>query len=311
MKYILLSLALFASCSYVSAKYKIELTGKVAVLNSSQTISAKISVQSQNFVIDVETNKEGKFSTIFSEVSKFTIIIQAQGFERQEQTMSIPGLKSDSVIQISANLIPIVKMKLTGMVFDKKTSQPVKAEFDLYLDSDIVKEDIEILSEGKYSEMLTNYGWYIINISAKGYLNLSDTLWVMDCKRPEIHRDYYLTPLEAGLNVRLKNIQFNFGKTSLHPDSYEELKDVAELLTRNPELKLEIGGHTDSDGPEDYNLWLSQSRAQAVVEYIISQGANTAQLVAKGYGESKPIEISETQQAKSINRRVEFTVLPN
>ena len=72
---------------------------------------------------------------------------------------------------------------------------------------------------------------------------------------------------------------------------------------------MEIGGHTDSDGPDDYNLWLSQNRAQAVVDYLISQGADSAQLVAKGYGESKPIDTNDTQQAKSINRRVEFTVL--
>ncbi len=264
-----------------------------------------------NLVMDVETDKEGKFSTVVSEVCQFTLIIQAKGFEKQEQTLSIPRLKSDSTIKVSANLVPLVKLKLSGMVLDKKTSKPVTAEFDLYMDSDVIRDDVEITDNGKYSESLTDYGWYIIDISAKGYLNFSDTIWVMDCKRTEMHRDYYLTPLEAGLNVRLKNIQFHFGKTSLHPDSFAELNDVAELLTKNQGLKLEIGGHTDSDGPDDYNLWLSQSRAQAVVEYLISQGANSAQLVAKGYGESKPIDERETQYAKSINRRVEFTVLQN
>jgi outer membrane protein OmpA-like peptidoglycan-associated protein len=309
MKYFLISLA-FIAFHYSIAGHKIELSGRVATTNKS-SIAAKVSVKAQNFVIDVETDSEGKFSTIFSEVSQFTITILANGFEKQEQTLTVPPLKSDSIIQVSANLVPLVKLKLNGMVFDKKTGKPVTAEFDLYMDNDILREDVEITANGKYSELLTEYGWYIINVSAKGYLNYSDTIWVMDCKRTELHRDYYLTALEAGLNVRLKNIQFNFGKTSLHPDSYAELNNVAELLTKNQTLKLEIGGHTDSDGPDDYNLWLSQSRAQAVVEYLIKQGANSDQLIAKGYGESKPIDNRETLAAKSTNRRVEFTVLQN
>lgn len=311
MKYFLISLAFVAFHSHSIAGHKIELTGKIAAQNKSQALFAKVSVQAQNFVIDIETDQEGNFSTVFSEVSQFTITIQANGFEKQEQTLSVPRLKSDSTIQVSANLVPLVKLKLSGMVFDKKTGKPVTAEFDLYMDNDILREDVEITDNGKYSESLTDYGWYIINITAKGYLNYSDTIWVMDCKRTELHRDYYLTALEAGLNVRLKNIQFNFGKTSLHPDSYAELNNVAELLTKNQTLKLEIGGHTDSDGPDDYNLWLSQSRAQAVVDYLISQGANAAQLTAKGYGETKPIDTRETQFAKSVNRRVELTVLEN
>jgi outer membrane protein OmpA-like peptidoglycan-associated protein len=118
-----------------------------------------------------------------------------------------------------------------------------------------------------------------------------------------------MTAFETGMTVRLKNIQFNFGTTSLHPDSFDELRSVADLLVENPGLQLEIGGHTDDEGPDDYNLILSQGRAQSVVDYLISQGVNTAQLIAKGYGESKPINLGITKEAKAVNRRVEFTIL--
>ncbi|MBI3481374.1 MAG: OmpA family protein [Bacteroidetes bacterium] len=291
--------------------YKIEVKGKVAAINSSKIVPAKVVIRGPGITLSLDTDSQGKFSTSFAAVSAFTLTVQASGYEKLEQTLSITHLKSDSTIEISASLMPIEKLKLHGMILDKKTSKPVKAEFDLYLDNDIVKEDVEIVDEGKYSETFTSFGWYIIDISAKGYLNLSDTVWILNCKRPDLLRDYYLIPIEAGLTVQLKNIQFNFGKTTLLPDSFKELDDVVELLKKNPSLKLEIGGHTDSDGPDDYNLWLSQSRAQAVVDYLISQGANAEQLVAKGYGETKPIDTSETQLAKSTNRRVEFTVLQN
>lgn len=291
--------------------HKIGLTGKVQAANTSKAIPSKVFVKGDGVSLAIDTDKEGKFSTSFTAVTSFTISFQAPGFEQQEQTLSIPNLRSDSTIQISANLTPIEKLRINGMILDKKTSQPIKAEFDLYLDNDIVKEGVDVVDNGKFSEVFHSFGWYIIDISAKGYLNLTDTIWVMNYKRSVLHRDYYLTPIEAGLTVRLKNILFNFGKTTLHPDSYEELGEVVDLLKRNPGLKLEIGGHTDSEGPDDYNLWLSQARAQAVVNYLITQGATTEQLVAKGYGETKPIDPRETQAAKSTNRRVEFTVLEN
>src|SRR5260221_8163857 len=292
-------------------KFKIEVRGKVAAVNTSKIVPAKVAIRAPGIALTLDTDSEGKFSTTFAAVSAFTVTVQSPGYEKLEQTLSIAHLNADSTIQISASLMPIEKTRLHGMIFDKKTSKPIKAEFDLYMDNDIIKEDVEIVDNGKYNEVLTKFGWYIIDVSAKGYLNFSDTVWVMNCKRPDLQRDYYLIPIEAGLIVRLKNIQFNFGKTTLHPDSFEELSNVIELLQKNPGLKLEIGGHTDSDGPDDYNLWLSQARAQSVVDYLISQGATTEQLVAKGYGETKPIDTHDTQSAKSTNRRVEFTVLAN
>jgi OOP family OmpA-OmpF porin len=170
---------------------------------------------------------------------------------------------------------------------------------------------VEITNNGKYEEVLTNYGWYLIDISARGYLNTKDTIWVLNDSRHEMHKDFYMTPFEAGMIVRLKNIQFNFGKTSLHPDSFEELNSVATMLADNPTLQLEIGGHTDDEGPDDYNLILSQGRAQAVVDYLISQGVKAEQVMAKGYGETKPIDHGITKEAKAVNRRVEFTILKN
>lgn len=316
MRSFLLSLSFVGMCSFAvfskpPAGHKIQLVGKIGTVNRNNNINAEVLIHGSNFDITVKSDIDGRFSAYFSEAPSFTVLVNAKGFESQEQTFAVPALKGDSTINVNLQLTPIEKLKLHGMIFDKKTSNPIAAEFDLYHDTDVVKEDVEIVADGKYSEALTNYGWYIIDISAKGYLNLSDTIWVMDCARPDLKRDYYLTRIEAGLTVRLRNIQFNFGKTSLHSDSFEELNDVAELLMKNPTLKLEIAGHTDSDGPDDYNLWLSQSRAQAVVDYLVSQGVPTSQLTAKGYGETKPIDQHDSMQAKAVNRRVEFTVLEN
>jgi OOP family OmpA-OmpF porin len=77
----------------------------------------------------------------------------------------------------------------------------------------------------------------------------------------------------------------------------------------NPNIEIEIAGHTDNKGTDDYNINLSQGRSQSVVDYIVSQGIDSGRLGAHGYGEGKPIEANDTDGGRAVNRRVEFTVL--
>jgi OOP family OmpA-OmpF porin len=196
-----------------------------------------------------------------------------------------------------------------GKIMDEKTKQPVAAELDIFFDNDFIVQDVQVASHGEYSEHLKNYGWYIIQIMAPGYLTQTDTLWVMDDNRKLITRDHYLTPIEVGLSVVLHDVYFYFGKTILKVDSYPSLNRVAEFFKLNPQIKFEIGGHTDDEGADDYNLMLSEGRAKAVVDYLIKQGIKPEQLEAKGYGESKPIDPGITKAAKARNRRVEFVVV--
>ena len=88
-----------------------------------------------------------------------------------------------------------------------------------------------------------------------------------------------------------------------------ELDKVVEFLNSNPSVEVEIAGHTDSKGGDDYNMNLSQGRAEAVVNYLIENGIEGLRLVAKGYGETVPLQSNETDKGRAFNRRVEFTVL--
>ncbi|HOO10852.1 MAG TPA: OmpA family protein, partial [Cyclobacteriaceae bacterium] len=95
----------------------------------------------------------------------------------------------------------------------------------------------------------------------------------------------------------------------LKPESFVELDKVVEFLMANPSVEIEIAGHTDSKGSDDYNLNLSQGRSQSVVDYLISQGIDSYRLSAHGYGETRPIDTNDTDEGRASNRRVEFTVL--
>ena len=115
--------------------------------------------------------------------------------------------------------------------------------------------------------------------------------------------------LEPGKPILLKNIYFEFDKDELMPRSYVELNKLLKIMHNNPKLRIEIAGHTDALGDDDYNLKLSQRRAEAVVKFLTDNKIATARLRARGAGERSPIATNDTDEGRAQNRRVEFTVL--
>jgi len=106
--------------------------------------------------------------------------------------------------------------------------------------------------------------------------------------------------------VVLTGVHFEFNKSILTPDSKTILDKVAASLKERPDVKVEIAGHTDSKGSDAYNLKLSDRRAAAVREYLISKGVMAENLTSKGYGESQPIADNKTDEGRAKNRRVEL-----
>lgn len=107
----------------------------------------------------------------------------------------------------------------------------------------------------------------------------------------------------------LENVEFDFGKATLRPQSYPVLDDLVEWLHRKPDDKIEIGGHTDNVGSDAKNKILSMERANSVVSYLIAKGITSDRVVAKGYGAEEPIEENDTDAGRQKNRRTEVKVL--
>lgn len=119
------------------------------------------------------------------------------------------------------------------------------------------------------------------------------------------------------VNVKfvLENIYFGFDSTDIKPESAKELDKLVQLLTDNPEIKIEMGSHTDSVGSFEYNIDLSQRRAESTVKYLIQHGISPDRLQAKGYGETQPIarntnpDGTDNPTGRAKNRRTEFKIL--
>jgi len=101
-------------------------------------------------------------------------------------------------------------------------------------------------------------------------------------------------------------ILFEVNKSTIRPESMGALNEISKLMKEHSDLKFEIDGHTDSDGNDDANMKLSQSRANAVKDQLVQMGIDESRLTTKGFGETKPIDKNDSAEGKANNRRVEF-----
>lgn len=104
----------------------------------------------------------------------------------------------------------------------------------------------------------------------------------------------------------LDSVLFDINKATIKPAFHLELDHVVGILNKTPDLKVEIQGHTCSLGSETYNQNLSEKRAKAIMDYLISKGIDKSRLSSKGYGELKPVQSNDTEEGRKANRRVQL-----
>jgi len=291
---------------------KVMVSGVVLNEKNSQPISSSNVVLTVKEVkpFNMKSDVSGKFETRIPETDQYVVSVTADNFLPKEQSFTIPTLGNDTTLTVEILLTPIAKkLIITGTLYDKKTEDPIKGKVEIVLKSNKRTNFKVDAANGKYEQEISTLGWYVLTGSAENYLNAVDSVQVNSEEDTPVIKDLYLQKIEVGLTVRLKNIYFDFDKTTLKQVSFVELNKVADFLKRNPAVEIEIAGHTDSKGSDEYNNNLSQGRSQSVVDYLVTQGIDGYRLQAHGYGESKPIDTNDTEAGQANNRRVEFTVL--
>ncbi len=295
----------------VPKNIKVMVAGTVFDEKTSQPLAAAVTVTIKDIKpIAIKTPATGKYEARIPETNEYMVSASASGYQPKDITLTIPTLGGDTTLVADVYLTPIAKkLVLTGSVYDKKTNQLLAAKVDFTLRPDTKSIYSVSADGGKYQLEVGTLGWYVMTASQSGYLNSTDSVGFTSEDMSPVSKDLYLAPIEVGLTVRLKNIYFEFNKTALKPESFVELNKVVDFLQASPTVEIEIAGHTDSKGTDEYNNTLSQGRSQSVVNYLVQQGIDVSRLTAKGYGESKPIDTNDTPEGQANNRRVEFTVL--
>lgn len=220
----------------------------------------------------------------------------------------VSNYKTEDTIGVKSAKLTLLK----GLVRDEKTGNPIEATIDL-IDND-KNEIIAIFnsnsSTGKYLVTLPSGRNYGVVVKAGGYLFHSENFMLPEATEfQEFVLDFDMKKLEVGNTIVLKNIFFDSDKATPKPESESELNRLVKLLNDNPGTNIEIGSHTDDQGSDDYNQKLSEQRSSGVIAFLKTKGIAESRVVAKGYGETVPLEKNDTEEGRQINRRTEFKIL--
>ena len=152
---------------------------------------------------------------------------------------------------------------------------------------------------------------YIIMIEANGYIFQSKNVSVTPTTEEQTKEvTVFLSKEEVFVPKVLRNIYFSFDNYTLRDESSVELDQLVNMMKSNETMTVEIAGHTDFKGSQQYNLGLSQKRAESVKKYLTSRGISSDRIVAKGYGEKYPLATNDDEiEGRALNRRTEFIIL--
>jgi outer membrane protein OmpA-like peptidoglycan-associated protein len=210
------------------------------------------------------------------------------------------------------NAKPGVASYVKGKVYDAETKLPIKTLVELTeLNTSTVAGFCKSNEKsGNFLIVIPGNKNYGMNVAAEGYLFYSENFSIKDNPSSDPYLiDVPLKKIKTGQTVPLYNILFDVNKYVIKQESTAELERLFNLLTTNSKIRVEIGGHTDNSGAETINQPLSQNRAKAVYDWLITKGIAANRLTYKGYGSSVPIMPNTSDEGKRKNRRTEIKVL--
>jgi outer membrane protein OmpA-like peptidoglycan-associated protein len=254
---------------------------------------------------------------INTHADEITLVVNAKG-DLAYISSDIPGGKGRQDIysfRLYREAQPLLTTYFKGVVYDAETRQKLEARFELIDLSGpvtVARASSDPVTGGFLLVLPTEKN-YALNVSRDGYLFYSDQFFLTGSnpRSEPFIKDVPLSPIKPGKIVVLKNVFFDTDQYILKPESVAELDRLLLLLEKNPNLKIEISGHTDNQGTAGHNLELSRNRARTVYDFLLVRGINKNRLTYEGFGFTRPVDVNTTEQGRAHNRRTEFKVLEN
>ncbi len=304
---------------------KITLEGTVTRSSDRQPLKDAVIVlkNGKGITRTLHTNGNGKYNTLIDAFEEYRITAAKKGFYDEKKTFNT---YSSELISLPAPQ-KVIDFSMTkrqydcaigGLITDRTRKQPMKNVRVRISDNKGFSTFVTTDSGGHYIfNGLKPNTIYTVKTGKPGYFSESRV-----CTLPKVNQsktfskangydmDFELTEIKKDAEIVLSNIYYDFDKATLRETSKIELNKLASMLKETPNVVVQISAHTDTRGSADYNLKLSAARAKAVVDYLVSKGIDRSRLIAKGYGESRPlIANAVTEEQHQANRRTTFKVV--
>lgn len=250
-----------------------------------------------------------------NDIFMVTIVPQDKQMTLNNEDNLLASLEAPIKETVVAQKIVIKESQLTilkGTITDAATGKPVEATIEI-VDNEknvVIATFKSNAATGKYLVSLPAGKNYGISINKPGYIFHSENIDIpANSAFKEVVKDISFKPMEVGNKVVLNNVFFNYNESSIREQSRNEIERLALMMFKNPSLKIEISGHTDSKGTDEYNQKLSEARAKAVVDYLIMLDVEPERLTYKGYGKNRPVASNDTEEGRALNRRTEVEII--
>lgn len=264
--------------------------------------------------LSIPTNSTtGEYEVEIVEGKRYQAEINADPYLPLSENIDLTDVqKGDTVYRDFTLYLP--QTTLRGQILDENDrGVPGKVQID---DAETLETLLTVQTDGqgRYQTEINEGRLYRLTPVVPEYLPTPEELDTRSVQKgAQLEKNLRVISIDhaitTGATFRLDNIFFDFDKADLKPESIPELTKLVNLLNEYPIIRVEIGAHTDSDGSDEYNIGLSQRRAQSVVNWLIENGIVDGRLVSKGYGETTPLATNETVEGRALNRRVEFKLV--
>jgi outer membrane protein OmpA-like peptidoglycan-associated protein len=275
--------------------------GTVSSSDTGEPIDATITFPDGS---GVDAQSAGGYFCLPVESGPVVVRVEAEGYRPYVTTIVIPEGETwplDFRLEKAGPETGTV----AGTVRSMSTGSPVSGQVTI---SELPDVSAGVSSSDGAFRMDVPEGTWTVKVDSPGYLAASSVTQVTAGQTSVV--DFSLRDaLTQGTVLSFANIYFDSGSANIKPESYGVLDEIADLLMVNSTVRVEIAGHTDSDGSESYNRTLSERRAASVRDYLVQHGIASSRMTTIGHGESQPVASNDTAAGKSQNRRIEFRIL--
>ena len=278
---------------------------------TNEPVNVTITLVDQNSGEQNEIGSGSKLLTELESGKKHTISLNAEGYENAVLELRYDKYGTLSkTMYVSKTKPEIVATQLQLIVLDEITKKAIKSTVMAINLTDPNNQESSLIALNNFppeSYPLEIGNKFEILVTKEGYFNQKIKINAMDDK--VLKQVVLLSSIEVGKSIIVDDLLFMTGNNALDERSYRILDQLVDFLNQNPTIRIELAGHTDSDGSDVSNQTLSEGRAQSAVNYLNNKGVNTNRLEAKGYGESQPLAPNTSPKGKAKNRRVELKII--